>query len=113
MRRDGFPRGGRLLPRACNPEPLISCGLAGSAQFHEREVGEAWLTRQIGPGHIFVTSSKTPDQVRFSSPVGEELEIVQVHIAVDQNSQSRQLPISPNRSGTASSVPTSAEYSCA
>jgi AraC family transcriptional regulator len=71
-----------LVP--ATPEPLISCGLAGSAEFREREVGEAWVTRQIGPGHIFVTRSKTPYEVCFSSPVGEELEIVQVHIAVDQ-----------------------------
>lgn len=70
-----------LVP--ATPEPLISCGLAGSAEFREREVGEAWVTRPIRPGHIFVTRSKTPYEVSFSSPVGEELEIVQVHIAVD------------------------------
>src|SRR5207244_10312864 len=40
-----------LVP--ATPEPLISCGLAGSAEFREREIGGAWLTRQIGPGHIF------------------------------------------------------------
>ena len=65
-------------------EPLISCGLAGSAEFRERELGGAWVTRQIGRGDIFVTRSKTPYEVRFSSPVGEELEIIQVHVAVDQ-----------------------------
>lgn len=47
-------------------------------------MGGAWLTRQIGPGHIFVTRSKTPYEVRYSSRRGEELEIIQVHIAVDQ-----------------------------
>jgi AraC family transcriptional regulator len=71
-----------LVP--ATPEPLISCGLAGSAEFLERDIGGAWLTRQIGPGHIFVTRSKTPYEVRFSSRPGEELEIIQVHIAVDQ-----------------------------
>ena len=71
-----------LVP--ATPEPLISCGLAGSAEFRERDVGQAWVTRQIGPGYIFVTRSKTPYEVCFSSPVGEELEIVQVHITVDQ-----------------------------
>jgi AraC family transcriptional regulator len=65
-------------------EPLISCGIAGSAEFRERELGGAWVTRQIGRGDIFVTRSKTPYEVRFSSPVGEELEIIQVHVAVDQ-----------------------------
>ncbi len=71
-----------LVP--ATPEPLISCGLAGSAEFRERELGGAWVTRQIGRGDIFVTRSKTPYEVRFSSPVGEELEIIQVHVAVDQ-----------------------------
>jgi hypothetical protein len=75
-------RGGSL-PRACHSEPLISCGLAGSAEFRERELGEAWVTRQIGRGDIFVTRSKTPYEVRHSSRVGEELEIIQVHVAVD------------------------------
>jgi len=71
-----------LVPAA--PEPLISCGLAGSAEFCERELGEPWVTRHIRRGHIFVTRSKTPYEVRFSSPVGEELEIIQVHLAVDR-----------------------------
>src|SRR5882724_2043174 len=71
-----------LVP--ATPEPLISGGLAGSAEFREREIGGAWLTRQIGPGLIFVTRSRTPYECAFSSPVGEELEIIQVHIAVDQ-----------------------------
>jgi AraC family transcriptional regulator len=71
-----------LVP--ATPEPLISCGLAGSAEFLERDIGRAWLTRQIGPGHIFVTRSKTPYELRFRSRPGEELEIIQVHIAVDQ-----------------------------
>ena len=71
-----------LVP--ATPEPLISCGLAGSAEFRERELGGAWVTRQIGRGDIFVTRSRTPYEVRFSSPVGEELEIIQVHVAVDQ-----------------------------
>ena len=71
-----------LVP--ATPEPLISCGLAGSAEFCERELGEPWVTRHIRRGHIFVTRSKTPYEVRFSSPVGEELEIIQVHLAVDR-----------------------------
>ena len=31
-------------------------------------MGEVWLTRQIGPGHIFVTRSKTPYEVCHTSP---------------------------------------------
>jgi len=84
VRRYRCPRVADRFLVPATPEPLISCGLAGSAQFLERDIGGVWLTRQIGPGHIFVTRSKTPYEVRFSSRPGEELEIIQVHIAVDQ-----------------------------
>jgi len=30
-----------LVP--ATPEPLISCNIAGSAEFREREIGEVWL----------------------------------------------------------------------
>jgi AraC family transcriptional regulator len=83
-RRYRFPRVVDRFLVPATPEPLISCGLAGSAEFREREIGEAWVTRQIRRGDIFVTRSKTPYEVRFSSSVGEELEIIQVHVAVDQ-----------------------------
>jgi hypothetical protein len=84
VRRYRFPRVVDRFLVPATPEPLISCGLAGSAEFRERELGETWVTRQIGRGDIFVTRSKTPYEVRFSSRVGEELEIIQVHVAVDQ-----------------------------
>lgn len=64
-------------------EPLISCGIAGSAEFREREVGEPWVTRYVRRGDLFVTRSKTPYEVSFRSAVGQELEIVQVHVAVE------------------------------
>ena len=84
VRRYRFPR---VVDRFLVPatrEPLISCSLAGSAEFREREVGGAWLTRQIERGYIFVTRSRTPYEVCHTSRAGEQLEIVQVHIAVDQ-----------------------------
>src|SRR5882672_7122215 len=84
VRRYRFPREVHRFLVPATPEPLISCGLAGSAEFREREIGEAWVTRQIRRGDIFVTRSKTLYEVRFSSSVGEELEIIQVHVAVDQ-----------------------------
>jgi AraC family transcriptional regulator len=84
VRRYRCPRVADRFLVPATPEPLISCGLAGSAEFLERDIGGAWVTRQIGPGHIFVTRSTTPYEVRFSSRPGEELEIIQVHIAVDQ-----------------------------
>jgi AraC family transcriptional regulator len=84
VRRYRFPR---VVDRFLVPatrEPLISCSLAGSAEFREREIGGAWLTRQIERGYIFVTRSRTPYEVCHTSRAGEQLEIVQVHIAVDQ-----------------------------
>ena len=64
-------------------EPLISCGMTGTAEFREREVGETWVTSHIGRGDMFITRSKTPYEVSFRSPVGGELEIIQVHVAVE------------------------------
>lgn len=85
VRRYRFPRVVDRFLVPATPEPLISCGLAGSAEFRERDIGQTWVTRQIGRGDIFVTRSKIPYEVRFSSRVGEELEIIQIHLAVDQS----------------------------
>ena len=71
-----------LVP--ATPEPLITCVIAGSAQFRERDIGAAWLKRQLRRGDIFVTRSKTPYEVRFSSPVGEEIDVMSIHLAVDR-----------------------------
>jgi AraC family transcriptional regulator len=65
-------------------EPLISCVVGGSAELQEREVGEAWVTRQIQRGDIFVTRSKTPYELRSRSPIGQELDFILIHLAVDQ-----------------------------
>lgn len=84
VRRCRFPRVVDRFLVPATPEPLISCGIGGSAEFREREVGASWTTRQIRRGDLFVTRSKTPYEVRFASPPGEELETITVHIAVDQ-----------------------------
>jgi AraC family transcriptional regulator len=84
VRRCRFPRVVDRFLVPATPEPLISCGIGGSAEFREREVGETWITRQIRRGDLFVTRSKTPYEVRFASPPGEEMETLTVHIAVDQ-----------------------------
>ena len=70
-----------LVP--ATPEPHISCNLRGMAEFRERDVGGAWITRQIRAGDLFVTRSVTPYEVRFQSPPGEELETLSLHIAVE------------------------------
>ncbi len=75
----------RVMDRFVVPataEPLISCGLSGRAEFREREPEGPWTTRQIGPGDFFVTRSATPYEVAFTSPVGEELEIITIHMAI-------------------------------
>jgi AraC family transcriptional regulator len=72
----------RLLVPA-TPEPHISCNLGGMAEFQERDVGGAWITRQIRAGELFVTRSRTPYEVRFESPPGQQLDNLSLHIAVE------------------------------
>jgi hypothetical protein len=43
VRRYRFPRVVDRFLVPATPEPLISCGLAGSAEFRERELGETWV----------------------------------------------------------------------
>jgi AraC family transcriptional regulator len=70
-----------LVP--ATPEPHISCTLRGTAEFRERDVGGAWITRQIRAGDLFVTRSRTPYEVDFLSPPGQELDNLSLHIAVE------------------------------
>ena len=70
-----------LVP--ATPEPHISCNLRGTAEFRERDVGGAWITRQIRGGDMFVTRSRTPYEVDFQSPPGQELDNLSLHIAVE------------------------------
>jgi AraC family transcriptional regulator len=62
----------------------MSCVLAGSADFRESDVGQAGVRRQLKRGDIFVTRSKTPYELDWKSPVGEELDFIIIHLAVDQ-----------------------------
>ena len=70
-----------LVP--ATPEPHISCNLRGIAEFRERDVGGVWITRKIHAGDMFVTRSRTPYEVDFKSPPGEELDNLSIHIAVE------------------------------
>src|SRR3954469_20135779 len=70
-----------LVP--ATPEPHISCNLQGMAEFQERDVGGAWITRQLHAGELFVTRSRTPYEVRFQSPAGQELDNLSLHLALD------------------------------
>src|SRR5687768_2115964 len=66
-----------LVP--ATPEPHISCNLKGSAEFQERDVDGAWVTRKISAGDLFVTRSRTPYEVQFKSPAGAELDNLSLH----------------------------------
>ena len=70
-----------LVP--ATPEPHISCTLRGTAEFRERDVGGAWITRQVRAGDLFITRSRTPYEVGFQSPAGQELDNLSLHIAVE------------------------------
>jgi AraC family transcriptional regulator len=84
-RRYRFPRvvGGFLVPATA--EPLITCHLSGSAEFQERDIGGAWVPRQVRRD-ILVTGSKTPYESRWPSPLalGAEIDVIHIHLAVDQ-----------------------------
>ncbi|MDB6155877.1 MAG: Transcriptional regulator, AraC family [Chthoniobacteraceae bacterium] len=83
VRHFQFPRVVDRFLVPATAEPLISCVLAGSAELEERELGEAWVTRPLQRGDIFVTRSKTPYELRCSSPVGKEIDFIIIHLAVD------------------------------
>jgi AraC family transcriptional regulator len=84
VRRLRFPRVVDTFLVPATAEPFISCVFHGSADFQEREIGGAWVTRQLRRGEIFVTRSKTPYELRWRSPAGEELDSVLIHISMDQ-----------------------------
>jgi AraC family transcriptional regulator len=96
VRRYRYPRVVDSFLVPATPEPLIACVIAGLAQFRERDIGAGWLTRQLRRGDIFVTRSKTPYEVRFSSAVGEEIEVISIHLAVDRYLAALQA-VYPNR----------------
>jgi AraC family transcriptional regulator len=84
VRRSRFPRAVDRFLVPATPEPLVSCVFAGSAEFQERDIGGAWLPRQVRRGDIFVTGSKTPYELRWRSPLGAEMDVIHIHLGVDQ-----------------------------
>jgi AraC family transcriptional regulator len=83
VRRWRFPRVVDRFLVPATAEPHISCNIAGSAEFRERDPGGTWITRQIRRGDSFITRSRTPYEVSFRSPAGEELESISMHVAVE------------------------------
>jgi AraC family transcriptional regulator len=79
-----FPR---VVDRCLVPataEPLITCVTGGIGEMQEREIGESWVTRPLQRGAIFITRSRVPYEVRWSSPTGKELNVMIIHLAVDR-----------------------------
>src|SRR5258708_19141602 len=74
---DGF-----LVPATA--EPLIAGIIAGSAECEEREVGGTWLPHRVRRGDLFVTQSTTPYELRWRSPLGSEIDVIHIHLAVEQ-----------------------------
>ena len=83
VRQSRYPRVVDRFLVPATPEPLIVCNLSGAAEFQERDVGGAWITRRIKRGDLFVTRSRAPYEVHFSSPAGQEIENISIHVAID------------------------------
>ena len=83
VRHCRFPRVVDRFLVPATAEPHISCTIVGSAEFLERDPGGRWFTHHIRRGDIFVTRSRTPYEVRFRSPAGEELETIAIHVGID------------------------------
>jgi AraC family transcriptional regulator len=66
-------------------EPLIACIISGAAEFQERAIGGTWSSsRRLQRADVFVTWSKTPYELRWRSPLGSELEVIHIHLGLDQ-----------------------------
>ena len=58
-------------------------------------IGGAWLPRRVRRGDLFVTRSKAPYELRWNSPLGAELEVVHIHVAVDQLTAAQSIKTRP------------------
>jgi AraC family transcriptional regulator len=65
VRRYRFPRFVDSFLVPATTEPLIAAIIAGSAVFEEREVEGTWLPHHVRRGHLFVTRSTTPYELRW------------------------------------------------
>src|SRR5258705_7537857 len=74
-----------LIAFLCRRQPSRTLAAPSLVQpnFLERDPGGRWFTHHIRRGDIFVTRSRTPYEVRFRSPAGEELETIAIHVGID------------------------------
>lgn len=86
VRRTRFPRVVDRLLVPATAEPLIVCVVRGTAEFRERDSEEhEWVSRDLRPGAIFVTRSRLPYEVHWTSAPGQELDVMIIHVALDQH----------------------------
>lgn len=83
VRRLRFPRQVDRFLVPATPEPLFSCILGGTAVFRERDPGQDWIERHLTPGDLFVTHSKEPYELTWTSPRDEEIDTLLIHFAVE------------------------------
>ena len=84
VRRYRLPSVVKKLFVPATAEPLIACVISGVAEFQEREIGGTWLSRHVQRGDMFITRSKTPYELRWRSLSESELDVIHIHLAVDQ-----------------------------
>jgi AraC family transcriptional regulator len=84
VRRYCLPRVVDSLIVPATAEPLIACIISGQAEVQERKIGGTWLSRHVQRGNLFVTRSKTPYELRWRSPLGLELDVIHIHLALEQ-----------------------------
>jgi AraC family transcriptional regulator len=63
---------------------LIACIIGGAAEFQEREIDGVWVPRHVQRGDIFITGSETPYELRRRSSSGAELDVIHIHLTLDQ-----------------------------
>jgi AraC family transcriptional regulator len=99
-----FPRVVDRLLVPATAEPLVVCVVRGTAEFRERDSeNHAWVTRELRSGALFVTRSQLPYEVHWTSAPGQELEVMIIHVALDQHVAALEA-IYPGREGEAEVV---------
>ena len=70
---------------SCRPPPSHTFPAHSGARQSSGNATSAaqWITRKIHAGDLFVTRSRTPYEVGFQSPPGQELDNLSLHIAVE------------------------------
>jgi AraC family transcriptional regulator len=63
-------------------EPAIVWELSGRAEFSERELGGAWWTYELNAGEFFITTSRTPYELRWKVLGDEPFQSMRIFIGL-------------------------------